>query len=600
MESKRKQQRLYFSRHKSAAFGLLIAGLTFVFTPPTQAGTSPASQELFVEAADDIGIDFVHFNGMSGEFYYPEVVGPGVALFDYDNDGDLDIYLVQGNMLDSKKTLADAWFPPTPDKPVTDRLYRNELVVHKDGSRALRFRDVTRESGIVADHYGIGVTTGDIDNDGWVDLYVMNYGPNQLLRNNGNGTFTDITKKAGVNDSRLSVSGAFVDFDQDGFLDLYVVNHVSFSIANHEPCPSHLRPREYCATRMYTPEPDRLYRNRGDGTFEDISAAAGIGRVAYPGLGIITADLNGDGWIDIYVANDGTANQFWVNRRNGAFQDEALLAGVAVNMEGAAEASMGVDAGDFDGDGDEDLFLTHDFEETNTIYVNDGNGWFEDRTLVTGLAAPSKGYTAFGTAWFDYDNDGWLDLFIANGDVRATPERVRAGDLYPLDQPNQLFTNAGNGRFIEVSQQAGAAFARTEVSRGTAFGDVDNDGDVDILIANNSGQARLLLNNVGNRKHWLGLRLINAANHDAHAGRVVVQRKNAPALWRRVRTDGSYASANDPRIVIGMADNPTITRVRVYWGSGRTEEWTDLAVGRYLILREGTGKLKQGAHQRIP
>lgn len=569
----------------------LVAGLTLLLIPCVQARDASSHQvELFSEMAEAIGIDFVHFNGMSGELYYPEVVGPGGALFDYDQDGDLDVYLIQGRMLDPKKMPSDAIFPPRPDQPLTDRLYRNELVVHKDGSRSFRFRDVTPMSGIVDGDYGIGVSTGDIDNDGWIDLYVMNYGPNRLLRNNGDGTFKDITDQAGVGDPRMSVSGAFVDFDRDGFQDLYVVNHVSFSIDQHESCSARLREREYCATRMYTPVPDRLYRNRGDGTFEDVSASSRIGHVAYPGLGIITADLNSDGWVDFYVANDGTANQLWINQRDGTFQDEALLAGAAVNMEGAAEASMGVDAADFDGDGDEDLFITHDFEETNTVYVNDGQGWFEDRTLVTGLAAPSKGYTAFGTAWFDYDNDGWLDIFIANGDVRSTPDRASTNDLYPLDQPNQLFTNAGHGRFIEVSQRAGAAFTRAEVSRGAAFGDVDNDGDVDILIANNSGRARLLINNVGNRKHWLGLRLVNEMNQDAHTARVVVHRKDAPPLWRRVRTDGSYASANDPRIVIGLGDNPALRSVRVYWESGGVEEWTSVAVDCYTTLQQGSGK----------
>ncbi|MEN8131161.1 MAG: CRTAC1 family protein [Pseudomonadota bacterium] len=569
----------------------MVAGLAFLSGLFSQVAQTSPQQSLFSEVAEAVGLEFIHFNGMSGEFYYPEVVGPGAALFDYDNDGDLDVYLVQGKMLDPKKKPSDAWFPPPADTTVTDRLYRNELVVNEDGSRTLRFRDVTEESGVTDDGYSIGVTTGDVDNDGWIDLYVMNFGHNRLLRNNGDGSFKDITAEAGVGDPRLSVSGAFIDFDRDGFLDLYVVNHVSFSIASHEPCSAVFQDREYCSTKMYTPVPDRLYRNLRNGTFEDVSDSSRIGRVAYPGLGVITSDLNGDGWVDFYVANDGTANQFWVNRRDGTFQDEALMAGVAVNMEGAPEASMGVDAGDFDGDGDEDLFLSHDFEETNTLYVNDGNGWFEDRTLVTGLAAPSKGYTGFGTAWFDFDNNGWLDIFIANGDVRSPKERARRGERFPLDQPNQLFANTGKGRFIDLSQQAGAAFDLSEVSRGAAFGDVDNDGDVDILVSNNSGRTRLMINDIGNHKHWLGLRLVNGVNHGAHAARVVVYRKNAPPIWRRVRSDGSYASANDPRVVIGLGDDPTTTAVRVYWGGGRVEEWSEIAPDRYTILREGTGKV---------
>ncbi len=546
--------------------------------------------ELFSEMAVAVGLDFVHFNGMSGERYMLETMGAGGALFDYDNDGDLDIYLVQGRMLGEGKTLADAWFPPRPGQVLADRLYRNDLVIQKDGTRTLRFTDVTAASGISATGYGMGVAAGDFDNDGWVDLYVTHDGSNQLWHNNGNGTFADVTKKAAVDDRRWSVSAAFLDFDRDGWLDLFVGNYVDFTVANHKPCYSPTSAKDYCSPLIYTPVPSALFRNRGNGTFENVAGKAGIIQEFGGALGVVTADFNGDGWVDLYVANDGRPNQLWINQKDGTFQDEAFLSGTAVNMDGAAEASMGVDAADFDNDGDEDLFMTHILEETNTIYVNDGKGWFQDRSVATGLAAASQGYTAFGTAWFDYDNDGWLDLFIANGDVRSIPARVRAGDRYPLDQPNQLLANLGNGRFQEIMSEAGKVFALAEVSRGTAFGDVDNDGDVDVLVTNNNGPVRLLINNVGNRNHWLGLRLVDRSNRDALGARVAVYRSAGAPLWRRARADGSYASANDPRVLVGLGDVNTIRRVRVHWPSGRIEEWIGLTVDRYTTLREGEGK----------
>ncbi len=552
------------------------------------SGTFAETLALFSEAAQPSGLDFVHFNGMSGEFYYPEVVGPGAALFDYDNDGDLDVYLVQGEMLGPKK-LADALFPPEAGQPLSDRLFRNDLAVQGKGSRSLRFTDVTAQSGIAGDGYGIGVAAGDIDNDGWTDLYVLNWGPNRLLRNNGDGTFADITTPANANDPQLSVSAAFLDYDRDGWLDLYVVNHVHFSIAEHKPCEAPLGGREYCATHRYETVPGRLLRNRGSGRFDDVSVKSGIKRAFGAGLGIVTADYNGDGWLDIYVANDGDPNQLWVNQQDGTFRDEALLAGAAVNMDGVAEAGMGVDAGDFDGDGDEDLFMTHDREETNTIYVNDGQGWFEDRTVATGLARPSQGLTGFGAAWFDYDNDGWLDLFIANGDVRTIAELARAGDPYPLDQPNQLIANLGDGTFRDVSQQAGKAVTLPEVSRGAAFGDIDNDGDTDILVTNNSGRARLLINLAGNRQHWLGLRLLDRSGRDALGARVAVYQGSGPVLWRRARSDASYASANDPRVLVGLGDATTVARILIYWPEGEVEEWTKVPVDGYVTLRQNAG-----------
>ena len=546
--------------------------------------------EIFTDEAAASGLDFVHFNGMSGELYIGEMMQPGGALFDYDNDGDLDAYLIQGTMLNKEKTLEDAIFPPVGPLPPRDRLFRNDLVVHADGTRTLRFTDVTDESGIDSRGYGYGVATGDYDNDGWVDLYVTNLGPNQMFRNRGDGTFEEVTDRAGTGDRRWSVAAAFLDYDRDGWLDLYVGNYIDFHVTNHNDCYAGAGYIDYCGPKAYNPEPDRLFRNRGDGTFDDATRRAGFGSTVGAGLGAIPADFNLDGWIDLYVANDGMRNRLWLNQGDGSFVDDALLAGCAVNADGSPEGSMGVDAADLDNDGDEDLIMTHISDETNTLYVNDGHGLFEDTTVPIGLATPSKGFTGFGTGWFDYDNDGWLDLIVVNGAVVFVEELLHARDPFPLHQRNQLFRNVGEGRFEDVTDSAGAVFELSEVTRGAAFGDVDNDGDPDVLIVNNNGPARLLINHVGHDRPWIGLRLVGEdGKRDMLGAWVGVFPEGRPALWRRVRTAGSYASASDPRLLIGLGDVKKIRRVTVDWPDGRRESWGTVPVNQYSTLRQGTG-----------
>jgi hypothetical protein len=542
----------------------------------------------FRDVTEQCEIDFVHYNGATGEYLLPEITGSGGALFDYDNDGDLDLYLVQGaELMPDRELPAGA----RPDKQtLRDRLYRNDLPAR--GTGPPHFTDVTADSGIVARGYGMGVATGDFDNDGWVDLYVTNVGSNQLLRNNGDGTFSDVTQKSSTDDPRWSTSASMFDYDRDGWLDLFVTNYVDFSIDKHRECFAANSARDYCGPDSYKPVVDRLWRNRGDGTFEDVTATAEVDAAFGAGLGVVTADFDGDGWTDIYVANDGDPNQLWINRQgSGTFQDDALLAGVALNAEGAEEAGMGVDAGDFDGDGDEDLFMTHLERESNTFYVNLGGGRFEDRTIHVGLHASSLPYTAFGTRFFDYDNDGWLDLLVLNGAVRTMKRQADKGDAYPLHQPNQLFQNDGRGKFVEVTQQAGPVFEVSEVSRGAAFGDVDNDGDTDVVVFNNRGRARLLLNQVGNQRHWLGLRLLESGSgRDSYQARVEITRANEKPVWQRVHTDGSYCSASDLRLVIGLGDNTGPCTVRVYWPHGQAEEWRDLVPDRYWVLKRGKGE----------
>ncbi len=372
---------------------LLLASLAYGLGYPSLP--HGAETAVFVDVAGQTGLECVHFNGMSGAMLLPEITGSGGAVFDYDNDGDLDIYCVQGALLghsagDTK--MAEPLFPwsgTAPPQNRLDRLYRNDLIVRPDGSRQLRFTDVTAHSLIVAPGYGMGVATGDIDNDGWIDLYVTNYGLNQLFHNQGDGTFKARTGTAQLGKAVWSTSAVFFDYDRDGWLDLYVTNYVH-SVPGKDPrCYASNSARDYCGPDAFSALPDQLFHNQGNGTFRDVSEAAGITRAFGAGLGVVTADFNADGWIDIYVANDGDPNQLWINQQDGTFKDDALWAGCAVNQQGQAEASMGVDAGDFDADGDDDLFMTHLMEETNTLYANLGNGLFADQTISRGLTTTS-------------------------------------------------------------------------------------------------------------------------------------------------------------------------------------------------------------------
>jgi enediyne biosynthesis protein E4 len=568
---------------------LPLIGLLLAFgcdAPATKSGAATDGErqgesDWFVEFAGQAGLDFVHVNGATGSFYYPEILGPGVALFDFDNDDDLDVYLVQGASLG--KAAGDA------TRHSGGRLFRNDLQLRPDGSPALRFTDVTRESGIRATHFGLGVAAGDVDNDGWVDLLLTNFGPNQLLHNNGNGTFADVTAASGLtDDARFAVSAAFVDYDRDGWLDLYVANNVNYTIANETQCPNPAGRRDYCPPQIYGGRPDQLYRNLGKGTFADVTAKALVGGRFGPALGVSTADFNNDGWTDIFVANDGEDNLLWLNQRDGTLRESGLLAGVAVTAEGKAEASMGVDAGDFDNDGDEDLIITELTGEGSNLYLNDGTGKFRDMSAASGLSAMSLPYTGWGTAWFDFDNDGWLDTCAANGTIVANEGEPPP---FPYAQRRVLFRNTGTGRLEDVSVRAGSAFAAADSGRGAAFGDIDNDGDVDIMVGNAAGRVRLLINQVGNRRHWIGVRLIGRhGGRDALGARVGIVRADGRTLWRRVRSDGSYASANDPRVLVGLGESTEPVRVRIVWPTGQTEDRASVSIDRYTTLRQGDAK----------
>ncbi len=557
---------------------LLKALPSLLWRPAPAAGEPPILRDVAAQS----GLNFHHFNGATGHHYMPEIMGPGVALLDYDNDGDLDVYLVQGTRLDRTGKLL---FPPPAGWKPGNRLFKNLLAETGE----LRFVDVTEKAGVGHIGYGMGVAVGDYDNDGWLDLYVTNFGHNVLYHNNGDGTFTDVTREAGVDDPRWSTSAAWVDFDGDGWLDLFVCNYVDFTVAGNRGCFSPAGEPDYCTPKMYRAAPSRLFRNRGNGTFEDISEASGINSSYGPALGVLCADFNGDGRTDIYVANDTAANRLWINQGDGTFREAALDMGVAYSADGLAKAGMGVALADVENDGGQMLLVTNLTREGVTLFRGDRQGQFEEVTAEFGLLQPTFGYTGFGTEWFDYDNDGWLDLFIANGAV--TIVGAEGQGAYPYAQRKQLFHNEGRGkRFRETSQLGGPAFQVAEVSRAAAFGDVDNDGAIDIVVANNNGPARLLRNQVGARRHWLTVKLESPRkNRFAVGARVGLFRRGQDTLWQRVHSDASYLSANDIRAHFGLGDKPDIEAVLVQWPDGSQERFRDLRADRIVSLRQGSG-----------
>ena len=584
----------------------------------------------------DVGLAFTHVNGATGEFHLPEIMGAGVALLDYDNDGDLDVFLVQSGEIGGTKEQRSEGTKETRDegtkeprnegtkdgrKELRHRLFRNDLTTGADGTRRLRLTDVTDEAGFgPVRGYGMGVATGDVDGDGFVDLYVTAFGDNTLYRNKGDGTFEDITARAGVQESRWSSSAAFVDIDRDGHLDLFVANYLEFSVQANRPCTEPAGARDYCAPSVYRPVPDRLFRNKGDGTFEDVSERAGILRAFGAGLGVAIGDYDRDGHPDIYVANDATPNQLWRNRGDGTFDDDGLLSGTAFNAAGRPEGSMGIASGDYDADGDEDIVVTNLVAETFVLYENDGQGGFEDRRVAVGLSQPTAMMTGFGTEWVDLDNDGVFDILFANGAVNLVPA-LRGSDN-PFRQRNQVLRGSrigergsgiadrgsriadrGSGigdrgsrigdrrqagvQFEELTgAAAGPAFDRLDVSRGLAIGDLDNDGFADVVISTNGSSARVLRNTAATGHGWIGFVLEQPGpNRTAIGASLVVESGPARGTTFRVRTDGSYLSASDPRVLVGLGAWEAPVTVTVTWPDGTVQRVADLAPGRYHTLR---------------
>jgi len=546
-------------RSFSAIHGVVLATCAGWFGCASDSSTPGA---WFVEVSAASGVEFTHDNGASGEFLFPELMQAGAAFVDFDNDDLLDVYLVQSGPI-----------PPDPGSTQgANRLYRNL----GDG----RFEEIAGGGGAGDRGYGVGVTAADYDRDGDVDLYVTNLGRNTLLRNDGDDGFTDVTVAAGVGDEGYSTSAVFADIDADGDLDLYVCNYVAWIPEIERACFARNGIRDYCAPSAYgRPAPDTLYRNDGDGSFTDISVASGIRSVPATGLGTVAADFDDDGDTDIYVANDQMANFLWVNQGDGTFRDEALLRGCALNLAGRPEAGMGIAINDIEEDGDWDLFLVHLSGETNTFYRNDG-GRFNDETDPAGLGAPSKTCTGFGVGAIDFDCDGVLDLFVANGKVRL------AGSMEPGDygERNQLFQGLADGTFRDVTDLGGAALDAVEVSRSAAFGDYDNDGDVDILIANNEGPARLLRNEACEGRNWLSVRLVgHGSDRDGIGARVTVE-AGGRSWMRRVQPGYSYCASNDPRVHVGLGDATIVDRVSVVWPDGSEQSPNDVEAGRLLTI----------------
>jgi hypothetical protein len=562
-----------------------LAVLSFVAACSSSGTPAAPPREWFVDGTADAGLDFVHVNGMSGKYYMAEIMAPGVALFDYDNDGDLDVYLVQGQTLDpaadgARSREAGAVRPSLSKRsrdpagrhaetPLHGRHagkpHRGARLRHGRGGRRLRQRRL----------------------DGPVPDEVRR--PQSAASQQRRRHFTDVSKASGTDERSWSVSASFVDIDRDGWLDLYVTDYLRYSLASNPPCYNASGVVGYCTPHSFDGLTDHLYRNKGDGTFVDVTLSSGVAHEQRPGLGVVAADFNRDGWPDIYVANDGRENLLWLNRHDGTFEEGALLAGVALPLTAKAEASMGVDAGDADGDGDDDLLVTELAGEGSNLFVNDGSGVFVDRSAPSGLGPASLPLTGFGTAWVDADGDGLLDVLSVNGTVQVIESLRQVGDPLPLRQRKQLLRNLGGGRFEDVTARAGSVFGTSEVGRGAAFGDIDNDGDVDVLVGNNNGPARLLLNQTPVR-HWIGLRLSGPGGRDMLGARVEIVRSPSHSLWRRAHADGSYASANDPRVVVALGDSAEPPVVRVTWPDGATETWNGLPVDKYSTLREGSAR----------
>ena len=549
------------------AFSFLLAALTPA--APEAAGvrivTAPA------------GPEFLHVNGGRSPILIYETIGPGAAWLDFDGDGDVDLFAVQSG---------DLRFPPAEGRPLPAHgLFRNDGV-RGDG---IVLVDVTAAAGITRSGYGLGVAVGDVDNDGDPDLYVTHHGRNALYLNRGDGTFADVTSAAGVDDDRMSSSAAFLDIDGDSLLDLYVANYVDFE-SGPETCVYN-GVRSGCSDLEYEGQPNSMYRNQGPGPdgvprFRDVAADRGVLDAGGRGLGVVAGDLDGDGDIDIYLANDGGGNKVFRNDGTGRFIDHTLMSGAGYSEAGLGEAGMGTALGDIDGDGRLDIFVTNYARENNALYHNDGGGFFAYSTVRAGLAAPSFIPLGWGTRFFDVDLDGDLDLFVANGHVYDVCDQINPQDRFA--QRNQLFLNDGSGRFVEITDDAGDGLQLEAVSRGAAFGDADNDGDIDIYVANNGDAGNLLLNHTPRgERHFLGVHLSGvASNRDAVGARLVLQA--GEMRQERQRTSGgSYLSHSDGRLLFGIGSHAVGDRLEIRWPSGAIQRYESLPADRTFQISEG-------------
>jgi hypothetical protein len=533
----------------------------------------------FRDITEEVGLNFVHDAGPVGTYFMPQIMGSGAALFDFDNDGRLDIYLIQNG--GPKSASKNQLFRQTPEG---------------------RFIDVSAGSGLDVAGYGMGVAVGDVNNDGLPDVFLTEYGRVRLFLNNGNGTFTDVTREAGLDNPSWATSACFVDYDRDGWLDLVVVNYVDYA-ANH-PCTDTAGKQDYCNPMAFPGTVARLYRNRGISwrdpkivCFEDVTLKSGLGQAPGPGLGVICGDFNGDHWPDIFVANDGQPNRLWINQHDGTFKDEAVVRGLAYNGLGRTQANMGVALGDVEGEGAFALFVTHLTEETHTLWTQGPCGQFQDRTAGAGLPGARWRGTGFGTVLADFDQDGALDLALVNGRVSrvklaaADPQAVGAlGPFWaPYAERNQLFVNDGKGRFTDVCLANGPFCARAMVSRGLVCGDIDGDGALDLLVTTVAGPARLYRNVAAGRGHWLLVRAIDPAlRRDAYGTEITVSAGGR--RWRRWINPGySYLCSNDPRAHFGLGTVGQVDSIHVLWPDGKEETFPGRGLDQVVLLRRGDG-----------
>jgi hypothetical protein len=561
-------------KDKIAALSLLLA---LALVPGQVSGarqaSAPASKPVtFVEVPPkQSGITWVHDNAHSAERYLPETVGAGCAFLDYDNDGWMDIYLVNSGPSD--------FF--TPKTPLKNALYRN----NHDGT----FTDVTDKAGVAGGTFGMGVAAGDYDGDGWVDLYITSYGRNILYRNNHDGTFTDVTTKAGVVAPGWSTNAVWFDYDNDGKLDLFVSSFVLYDkTAQNLYCTDESKRRYYCVPRFFKPQPSHLFHNNGDGTFKDVSKESGIADSPGKSFGAVATDVNNDGLMDLFVANDTEPNFLFVNKGGGKFEETGLAAGVAYSESGKPRSGMGVDAGDFDGDGWQDLFVANIDQEFFSLYHNQKDLTFTDEPGEIGAA--TQLLSGWGLKFFDYDDDGDQDLLLVNGHPDDLIEMRAARVKYR--EPMLMFENAGRG-FKNVSAQSGAVFTRDFSGRGMAVGDFDNDGDLDVLVSNNGEPPVLLRNEGGNRGHWLGLQLVATKSNPASVGAVITWTAGGVKHTRLKTAGGSYLSSHDPREILGIGGAPKFDSVEIRWPSGKVDRLTDLPVNAYVKVIEGEGVSKK-------
>ena len=548
--------------------GTYLLILVSVLAP--NAAASPTDSDAgiqFVDVTQEAGIHWKHVDGRSGQKYFMETLGSGAAFFDYDADGDPDLYFVNGAPLPGYIA----------EEIPTNRLYRN----NGDGT----FTDITQEAQVGDTSYGHGCAVGDYNNDGQLDLYVTNYGTNRLYHNNGDGTFTDVAEAAGVTEPRWSTSCAFADYDRDGDLDLYVVNYIVFDIAENPWCGLKEKDlRAYCEPDNFPAQSDTLFRNNGDGTFTDVTKSAGIYNTTGKGLGIVWGDYNNDGAPDIYVANDSTENLFYRNNADGTFEEIGFMIGVALSEDGAAENGMGTAFGDWNNDGWFDLTVTNYAQQTNTLYHNDADGFFTDATATTKTAQVTYPYLGWATAFIDYDNNGYQDIFVANGHLHENLAELGQEGTY--GQRNLLFRNNRDGTFTESSETLGAGMKLEDVSRGATFADYDLDGDIDIVVTNSNTSPRLLRNDGGNRQNWLQIRLV-PTNRSANAiGARVKITTGELTQTREVRSGDGYLSQRDLTLHFGIGGYEHVDSIVVRWQNGMEQLIKGVAANQVLSLEE--------------